>query len=209
MEVKKLNYWIVIIILIISLPVVFLVYKRQQPIEKTSFIPVNIPYKIDDWVGKDIPLTDKIYQILETNKVILREYKNQEGDIIWLYVVFSEKNRVSFHPPEYCYIGSGGTELIEKKVVMFPVDKKSLSVNKLTFKMPEGKQLVLFWYMAGSQTFASYYRQQLHLIFNIIRGKSSQGMMVRLSTYIQKGKKREDFKKLVSFIKNLEPYLIK
>lgn len=207
MEIKKINYWIVIIILIISLSIIFLLYKRQQPIEETFVIPVNIPHKIDDWIGKDIPLTDKIYQILGTNKVILREYKNQEGDIIWLYVVFSEKDRTSFHPPEYCYLGSGKTEIIKKDTITVAFDENSLSANKLVFQMARGRQLVLFWYMAGSQTFASYYRQQLHLILKIIRGKSSQGTMVRLSTYIQDDEEKA-FKRLKLFLKSLISHLV-
>lgn len=208
MEVKKINYWIIIIILSLTSLWVMFLYAKDKDVTQGITAMIEIPYEIEDWRGKDIELDEEIFRILGTDKVILREYRTPENDIIWLYIVYSEKDRTSFHPPEYCYIGSAETELIKREIVTISLKKGKLFSNKLIFQMPKGQQMVLFWYMVDNHSFASYYRQQLHLIFNIIKGKSSQGMMVRLSSYFSQSNEEKKFSNLTNFIRDLEPYLI-
>jgi EpsI family protein len=138
----------------------------------------------------------------------MREYKDEDENIIWLYLVMAERDRTSFHPPEYCYLGGGKTELLEKEVIDIALAEETLTVNKLIFQMPAGKQVILVWYMAGDKSFASFYKQQLYLVLNIIRGKESGGAMVRLSTYFSQNNKEEKLNSLKQFLKDLQPHLI-
>lgn len=208
MEIKKINYWIIVITLTLSSSWVMLFYNKKDITQETLPL-VQIPYEVNNWQGKDIELSEDIFQILGTDKVMLREYRNPEDDTIWLYLVYSEKNRTSFHPPEYCYIGGGNTELIEKDLVKIPIGEESLLANRLVFQTPRGMQMVIFWFTADKRMYASYYKQQLDLVLNTIKGKESQGVMVRLSTYVQTEDKEEEFKKMKIFIKDLIPYLRK
>jgi len=207
MEVKRINYWIVVVILSLTSLWVVLFYTRDKNISQGIVKMIEVPYKIDKWQGKDIELDERILQILGTDKVILREYRTPENDVIWLYIVYCEKDRTRFRPPEYCYIGSGEAELIERDLVNIPISKESLLVNRLIFQTPNGMQMVLFWFMVNEKMFASYYKQQLYIVLNTLTGKGYQGAMVRLSSYFQTEDKEENLEKLKAFIKDLLPYL--
>ena len=85
--------------------------------EKTSHDILNIaklPYRIGNWVGKDLEVTEKEYRILETRNLVFREYSNPSGDKLFLFLIYSETNRSVFHPPEVCLIGSG-LNIVDKR----------------------------------------------------------------------------------------------
>jgi EpsI family protein len=205
MEIKRVNFWMVVIVLALSAIFVFSVYKKEQRIEKGEFVPFKVPESIAGWRGEKIELSEDITDILGTKKIILRQYE-KDKDLIWLYLVHSEKNRTSFHPPEYCYLGGGDYELISKEVISIPYKNDEFTLNKLIFKTSKRRQMVLFWYASGNKSFASYYKQQLNLVFNALKGKSTEGIMVRLSSYIYDNE-QETLDKLKIFLRELLPYI--
>jgi hypothetical protein len=55
-------------------------------------------------MGKDVPVDEKTYEILETRNVLSRIYENPKGEQIHLLLVGSRKDRRVAHPPEVCYL---------------------------------------------------------------------------------------------------------
>lgn len=208
MENKKINYLLVVMLLVITSILSILSFnKREDALKKEDFTMIEIPYELNGWLGKDVKLDEEVFEILGTKRIIMRQYKNSNDDIIWLYLVCSEKNRTSFHPPEYCYLGSGKNELLEKETASTEISDETLSFNRLIFQTQGGLQMVLFWFTADKEMFASYYKQQLRLLLNTIRNKKSEGIMVRLSTYFNPENEEERFEMMRLFIKDLMPYL--
>ena len=210
MEKEKIKYWVVIVIfIIVGLWVISYLTKIQDITQGSSF-KINLPLDFGDWKGKDANIGNAemqdIQENLGTDKIILRHYVNSKNEYVQLYIVFSQKNRTSFHPPEYCYIGSGSAELTSKKMVSLNSDSKSLDINRLVFQTPKGRQLVVYWYQAGKRMFASYTRQQMYLAFDALRNRPFKGFMIRVST-IDKQSDEEIPKYLENFILNLLPYL--
>ena len=210
MEKEKIKYWVVIVIFIfVGLWVISYLTKAQDITQGSSF-KINLPLDLGDWKGKDANIGNAemqdIQENLGTDKIILRHYVNSKNEYVQLYVVFSQKNRTSFHPPEYCYIGSGSAELTSKKMVSLSLDSKSLDINRLVFQTPKGRQLVVYWYQAGKRMFASYTRQQMYLAFDALRNRPFKGFMIRVST-IDKQSDEEIPKYLDDFITHLFPYL--
>jgi hypothetical protein len=39
----------------------------------------DLPAKIGPWVGKDIPLDERVYDLLETRNLVMRDYSDPEG----------------------------------------------------------------------------------------------------------------------------------
>ena len=210
METKRINCWVVITILLLSSYWAIFFYIKSKDIDKSSVQIVQIPYKINNWQGKDVTWNqeekERIFRILQTDKILLRTYKRPNDDNILLYIVCSKK-RISFHPPEYCYEGSGA-ELSKKEIINIPIKNGTLLVNKMVFQKTESKELVVVWYMVDKQMYASYYRQQLNLILNALKGRSSRGMMVRISAYISGNDQERTLDGLKTFIGSLVPYLL-
>lgn len=163
-----------------------------------------VPHEIDSWKGIDIPMSQDVYEILETDDVLFREYRDDSGYPIVLAVVFAQNNRDSFHPPEICYIGSG-VELIEKKIESLTLsDGSSFDATKLTMKSDTDWVTAWYWFMAGDKTVANYYWQQLYLLESLFSKESFRGALVRVSvdTTDELGKE-----KVSQFITGLLPYL--
>ncbi len=210
MEKEKIKYWIVIVIFAVTGLWVVSHLTKVEDVTQGSLFKIDLPYEFGGWKGKDINISDAemrdIQDSLGTDKIILRNYVNSKGEYVQLYIVFSRKNRTSFHPPEYCYVGSGGAELTSKKMVSLKLDSNSLDVNRLIFQTPKGRQLVVYWYQAGSKMFASYTRQQMHLVFDALRKREFRGFMIRVSTTDQQS--NEDIPLyLKDFITYIFPYL--
>ena len=145
--------------------------------------PVNIPFELGSWQGKEFPVSEDVYEILETDSVFLREYRDKDGYPVVLAIVFANKIRGAFHPPEICYAGSG-LELVGKDVEAIDlVEGTSLRANKLLLESAPRQEAVTawYWYTAGEQAMPSFYRQQLHLLKDLILQKPLRGMLVRVS----------------------------
>jgi EpsI family protein len=210
MEKGKIKHWIVIIIFaVISLWVISYMRQPQDISQGTSFM-VDLPYQLGDWQGKDASISSAEMQDIQdnlgTDKIILRHYINSKKQYVQLYIVFSQKNRTSFHPPEYCYIGSGSAELTSKKMQTINFEGRSLDINRLLFQTPKGRQLVVYWYQVGNKMFASYTRQQIYLALDALRNRPFSGFMIRLST-TDSGEGEQTPLYIKDFITSLLPYL--
>ncbi|MCM8824451.1 MAG: EpsI family protein, partial [Candidatus Omnitrophica bacterium] len=140
------------------------------------------PIDLGEWKGKDIELEDKVYQILGTKDVLTREYKDREGDSIFLAIVYSETNRTSFHPPEICYVG-GGAEVVNKRIEKIVLNNgEFLFTNKLELTSPQGLISSWYWFVLGDKFFSQYFVQQLYFLYHLLRKESPKGALVRVST---------------------------
>ena len=138
------------------------------------------PYAVGEWTGKDLEVTEKEYDILETRNLIVREYVNPEGEKISLFIVYSETNRSVFHPPEVCLIGSG-IEIADKRVEEIDSDEYRFSVNKLYTQKNDNRGMVLYCYKAGKLYTDNFYLQQFYFTLNQLFGKNKGGATIRVS----------------------------
>lgn len=177
------NYLTVIVLLTISL--FGLLYLWQSKGSATSEIGLqDIPYTIEQWRGRDLNVSERIYAILETEDLLVREYTNPRGERVWLAIVYCAGNRSAFHPPEICYLG-GGTKLLDKgaEVIEIPGDTPyTMRVNKFLMKEKDGKRVAWYWFTAGDRVISNYYRQQYYILRDELRRNWSGGALVRVST---------------------------
>ena len=131
---KDSNYIIsIVILLVFALGINYLSLRKPVLISDVKIL--EFPLEIGPWTGERIPPEENVVEILGTEKILLGEYSNPEGEKVWFTVVYGEGDRQSFHPPEYCYIGSGNTELVEKKLDKVKIDDKTtIDVNSRLFQ---------------------------------------------------------------------------
>ena len=86
------------------------------PVKPDAVMKISItdfPKVIRGWKAQDIPLDERVYELLETKNLIMRNYINKQGDSINCYIIYSQDNRKVAHPPEICLQGEGAT-VVEK-----------------------------------------------------------------------------------------------
>ena len=197
------NYWIVVVILTVA----SLIVGRLQLNSSRQYVSTHLssfPQVLGEWEGEDIDVGKHVTDILGTNDVLLRRYRDKEGDSLILTIVYSKSRRDSFHPPEYCYIG-GGAQLADRlKEKIYIKDGGSLTTNKLILKHPHGTIKAWYWYAVGDNFTDSYYLQQVYFALSSLKGIKKGGALIRVSTENPDG---SSDKRVKEFIKLALPFL--
>jgi EpsI family protein len=159
--------------------------------ERTAHDALNInkfPKTIEGWSGKDLAMTEREYDMLETRNLISREYVDKSGKKLYLFIIYSETNRSVFHPPEACLLGSGVT-VAGKEIETGKSGKFSFSTNRLSIEKGAQKEMMLYSYKAGDIYTSNFYLQQSYLALQQIFGKRSPGATIRVSMLIDRDEK--------------------
>ncbi|MBI5874120.1 MAG: EpsI family protein [Candidatus Omnitrophica bacterium] len=169
---------ILLVALAISVPSYLIV-----PASKEDVLVSKLPMNIGDWQGKDLPVEEVAYQILETRNLILREYTRGQ-DTVYLYIVYSQDNRKVSHPPEVCFEGSGITIVKKEPIVLEVSGNKEVFANKLTVEKAGVTNLVVYWYKAGNYYIDNYLKQQLRIALSRLQLKHTSGALIRISAEV-------------------------
>ena len=167
-----------------------------------------IPFKVDGWAGKEIPIEASVSAILETDSVIMREYK-KGADAVSLAIVYYKDSKVALHLPESCLSGQGSrlTEVGEDRIDGARPD--SFPVTKLVTTNKSGNLLILYYFKTGELRTNSYQDFRLAMMMSRIRGIDNGGALVRFAVPINHLNKDNKLKALKSFISVVDPVLSK
>lgn len=168
----------------------------------------SFPYVVGDWKGRDLPVSPRVYEILETKNVIVREYENPAGEKVQLCLVASDRNRKVVHPPEVCYRGFGYEVNKEDPVKLsWPGTQETLTASRLWIQRPNDSQVVLYWYKIGSAFTTSYYRQQWQLALSQLKGDPNRVALIRISSPTSSQNPEKTLRLLKKFSQALIPNL--
>jgi EpsI family protein len=194
------NFIIVTVILLVVSIIGFKSYLPAKFDTASTIRVADFPMQVGEWTATDIPLTQKEYDILETKNLFVRDYKNSKGEVVNLYVIYSEQNRKVSHPPEVCYTGSGAT-ITERS--QFQITD-SIRANKLLVEKADSRQLVVYWYKAGKFNTAEYLKQQLKVSTDLTFGRKTSGALIRLSAEIKGDDESSALTLIKSFCSEIE-----
>lgn len=186
---------ILIAVMLISVPSYLIV-----PKEKSEVLVSKFPMQIGAWQGKDLPIEERAYEILETKNLILREYAKGE-DKVYLYIIYSQDNRKVSHPPEVCFEGSGVTIVKKDKIPLELADNKKIFANELIVEKAGISNIVVYWYKAGEYYIDNYVKQQLHIALSRLSLKHTSGALIRLSAEVSTLDSERALENIKSFAK--------
>lgn len=162
---------------LVSWRLYFKAYNQRDAMDIHSF-----PKHIGDWIGQDIPMSEKDYEMLETRNAFTRAYKNSKGQTVYLFIVYSKDNRKVSHPPEICYTGSGATIISRKPAQVMLDNGHVLKATKLLLEYNFTHHVAYYWYMVGGNFTPNYWVQQLLFSFQNLLGRSTSSALIRVST---------------------------
>jgi len=199
MKNNTVGFFVIIVLLSVTSIFSFNLLLRQRSSQDKLDIR-TFPYKIGQWEGRDLGITEREYEILETRNLILREYVNSSGEKLSLFIVYSETNRSVFHPPEVCLLGSG-VKILDKKIEKIDFGKYKFSANKLYTKKDNYRGIALYSYKAGNLYTDNFYLQQFYFAINQLFGRHKGGATVRVSMALKQDE-QESLKTIKTFLKN-------
>ncbi len=208
MNGKRNIYFVVVISLLaitgaVSWRLYFKDYRQQDTVDINRF-----PARIGEWTATEMPLTDDVYDILETRNVVARKYINADGRAVYLLLVYSQYNRKVSHPPEICYTGSG-ISIVESGSVTIPLkdDRNPLAVNRLLLELRGSQQYAYYWFKVGDSYTPNYWEQQFLIATHMLKGRSHSSALIRVSADIVSGNKETALANIQEFINLIHPFL--
>jgi len=197
----------IIIVLLLGAGISFIL--RPITIDDSSDERIfNFPKEINGYKGTDVVLKARIYEILETKNVIMRNYEKTGKSSILFYLIFAKETYKTSDPPENCIQGDGGTILGKAKGVIH-TDLRDLAVNKLVVEQKGKKYLYLYWFLAGDVFTDSYVTQRIALMSAYLKRAPLAGGQIRISTEIENNDESAAFRELQGFINGSMPELLK
>ncbi len=192
--------------LVLAVPVYLLQYAAFSPQQKVSDAISGIPKVMGAWKGSDAYLEQWVYELLETRSIIHRNYTNQDRQV-FLSVVYYADTKVGFHAPESC-LGAQGLELAKSSEQIKLGGQKVLDINQLTYQQQRNRELVYYFYKAGSYIGPSYIRMRLNIAYNKLFTGNRSGALIRVSTPMVQGSDDGAKHTLSEFIDRLFPHMV-
>ena len=188
-----------------------LTYGTYQNAEAGLQAIKGIPLEFGKWHGKDMPLEERIYELLETKFIIHRIYHAENGTEVFLSIVYHPETKVNLHGPEQC-LGAQGIAL-EKSLnrISFKSGNKTVGINlNRLIQQRYGKEILYFYFFkAGDFMGPNYTKLRLNLAINKLTNKKKNGSLIRFSTPVSDENTQEAANILTGFIQDLYPCLIK
>jgi EpsI family protein len=199
------SFFVVVTILVIAAIISYIFYRKPESEGLISVKMSDFPMAIGEWSSQDIPLSERVYELLETRNLIMRNYTNQNGESVNLYIIYSPDNRKVNHPPEICLQGEGA--IITNKT---PIQiTKTIRATKLMIEKGLSRDLVVYWYKAGTLNTNSYLLQQLKHVLGRFSNNNTSVAMVRISADVDSSGEDIAIARIKTFANLIEPILNK
>lgn len=200
---NNLKFIIVVLILVVAALAVFSSFNSFRHEGDSETKMENFPKSIGEWEGKDIPIPERDYEILETRNLIMREYTNtRSGESVYLYIIYSADNRKAAHPPEICYTGGGANTITEKSVIALT---DTIKANKFSIDSKDNRQLVVYWFKSTNLNTYSYIKQQLKVVTDRMLRKKTSSAMIRVSALVKNNDSAAALGLIQSFCRQIAP----
>ena len=200
------NKTFITVLIILAVVAVFSIIS-YLPVQFDDSSQVRIsrfPKEIGEWSAlQDMEFDARVYDLLETDNFIMRDYKNAKGDTINLYIIYSETNRKVAHPPEICLQGDGAT-VVDKSLVRI---SPAINAVQLILEKKDFQEIAFYWYKTNKVFTHNYLFQQIAAPIEKMLGKRTSLALIRVIAPLKDQKTEVVINKLISFSRQIEPLL--
>jgi len=184
MSWKSKEYWIVIILLVLTgIYVNILRYTRVTVHEQIEL--ADIPMNFSDWkVEQNLVMDERTLNVLKSDQEVWRRYISDEGYTIGLFVAYfkDQKYGAQIHSPIHCIPG-GGWKIIHRGKYRMEVHNspvREIKMNKMINSNGRHKQLLLYWFWTRSGIITSEYGLKIDLAKNALFRKPTDAAFIRI-----------------------------
>lgn len=183
------------VVLLLAAAAVFL-HARSRPEELPPRKPLDeFPLSVDDWVGKNVVISDEVKQVLGADDYLVRLYRRgSDEQPIDFFVVFfkSQRTGATIHSPQNCLPGAGWAPIEQSRLNIEIPNRGTVTVNRYIIAKGLERQFVLYWYQAHGRVVASEYWAKFFLVADAIRMNRTDGALVRIITPVGRGETLTD-----------------
>jgi EpsI family protein len=204
MNNKTVRIWIVIITTFIAAGLVTAI-KKTDPLKNVRFF--DFPMTIGDWRGTEIPMSDYVYQGIETPYLFLRDYRSPRYRYpVNLSIVWFDDTNIAFHTPEACLGGVSSTVKGQGTVrVKFNPDRE-YQLNKFISDLSGTKYLVVYFFDVDGFITTSQSDIRLQVLFKRLLFQRSSASFIRFMAPVQVNE-QETLSAILDFLQVMYPFV--
>lgn len=166
--------------------------------------------KIANYVPvKGAVLTPAARSLLNMDDYFFSNFTAPDGDVnLFISHYYSAEKAYDAHSPLICYPSQGWAIDEGPRSGKIDYGKNTINYNEIITSFNGKRELVLFWYQAGSYTARQVYINKLYIGYNkLTRGNESHGF-IRVSTPLLDEAYEETKSRVVNFIKSFHPIYV-
>ncbi|MGI6388560.1 MAG: exosortase C-terminal domain/associated protein EpsI [Desulfomonilia bacterium] len=150
-----------------------------RPFSNNRFF--DFPLTIGEWEGRDIKMSDYVYQLIDTKYLFLRDYQSPRYTVpVNLSIVWFDDTDIAFHAPEAC-LGGVGHKVREKTTANVTINGNDHTLGKLTVGYTDGKKaIVLYYFDVDGYWTTSQADIRLHILGKRLLFKRASASFIRL-----------------------------
>lgn len=172
---KRFKPYIAIILLSSTIIYCF-AFPKAKYVSTDIFSHLEIPYKIDMWIGSDIEqnwkLEDEEYSYI--SQILEREYINENNKNLFLLLL----NAGNFHNPKVCYNGAG-FKVRELEDTELCVLDRTFKAHTLYAENDTEGYLLVYW-MCIDKKIIDWTQQKIKQLWYSFLHEQNLGLMIRL-----------------------------
>lgn len=201
MEKNPIKFLITVIITFVAAGIVHWV-DTMDPIRNERFF--QFPLSIGDWQGNDVPMSEWVYQGLETPYVFLRNYSSPREHLpVNLSLVWFDDTNYAFHAPEACM----DSIMRNREMASIRIgDSGNHDVVKMVVEVNNQKQLLIYFFNVDGFITTKQSMIRLESLMKRLQLKRTSATFVRLMAPIENNQE-ETMKVLLRFLDDIYPAL--
>ena len=189
-------------------------WKPESQVNNRTTTLVQGLAQIGNWQkAAAFPLDPIIIEELKLDDYVFQTYSRNRSEGVNLYVgyYYSSVKVGAAHDPMVCFPGQGWhvSESERQRLEFQDNQPYQLNYSSLVAEKEGKKELVFYWYQAGSESAAGPFMQKLMLLRSKFLGNSENNAFVRVSTSLNDGNMGEGQKRLFSFVQDFYPVFVK
>ncbi|HEX4153986.1 MAG TPA: EpsI family protein [Acidobacteriaceae bacterium] len=185
---KSLRFWVVVLLLFGC----FVTLHLRGDVDRVPPTPplTLMPETIGSWTGQDIPLDQATLDVLGDGRFLNRVYTRTGPAAaaatvpVSLFIGYFPTQRTgqSIHSPQNCLPGSGWSFLSSQVIHVTGEDGKVMQVGEYLIGNADGRQVVLYWYLAHGRSVANDYVAKAYMMLDALRSNRTDGALIRVVT---------------------------
>lgn len=182
MDKRTPKYVVVFLMLVFTAAVTYWVNSRPLKVLFDADLD-SIPTRIGKWNGEDMEITAEVANALDADKVLNRNYINDNAeDMMQLLVVYRKYGRRGFaHRPEMCY-PAAGWEIVSKSYTTVPYGGHDVQAVKIVAQKDYVKDIIVYWFASGQEMEANFVKQQLKMAMDRLHTQKYGWAFIRINS---------------------------
>jgi len=116
----------------------------------------TLPMQLGQWHGKDVELDPEVFVNTDAKKVVQREYRDNQGHAISLFVaIYDKPDKGVYHSPMNCYRANGWQKIEDNYRDLQSEGAPTIPIRVTTWEQGGKHELVAYWYRLGEHTLFS------------------------------------------------------